>query len=64
MYRLLIVLILIGACVVGLGFFLEWFRVTSDGGDGRSQITFTLAATHLPGLKRIPRLLANALQSL
>jgi hypothetical protein len=42
MNRLLIVLLLIVACGVGLGFYLGWFGVTSDSADGKSHFTFTV----------------------
>jgi hypothetical protein len=42
MNRLLIALILIVACVAGLGFYQKWFSVASDSADGKSHITLTM----------------------
>ena len=42
MNRMLLVLILLVAGVVGLGFYQRWFHVTSDNLDGESSLTFTV----------------------
>jgi hypothetical protein len=42
MNRLLVVLVLVVAGIVGLGFYQGWFHVASDGGGGESNITFTV----------------------
>ena len=39
MKRLLVVLILVVAGVVGLGFYLGWFGLTSGGGDNKLHLT-------------------------
>lgn len=38
MGRLLVVLVLIAAGVVGLGFYRGWFELSSSSGDGKSHI--------------------------
>jgi hypothetical protein len=38
----LIVIVLVAAGVVGLGFYLGWFRVSSGGGGGESNVTLTV----------------------
>jgi hypothetical protein len=40
--RFLIVLLLIVACVVGLGFYRGWFHLTSDTAAGKSNVTLTV----------------------
>jgi hypothetical protein len=42
MKRLLIVLVLVVAGVVGLGFYRGWFRVSAASADAKSNITFTV----------------------
>lgn len=42
MNRLLIVLVLVVACVIGLGFYLDWFHIGSDSVSGKDRITFTV----------------------
>jgi predicted negative regulator of RcsB-dependent stress response len=42
MKRLLIVLALLVAVVVGLGFYRGWFHVSTGGTDGKSSATFTV----------------------
>jgi len=42
MTRLFFVLILVVAGVVGLGFYLGWFQVASEGTDGKTHITLTV----------------------
>jgi uncharacterized protein YxeA len=42
MKNLLLVLVLVVAGVIGLGFYLKWFNLSSDNGDGKSHITLTV----------------------
>jgi len=42
MARVFLVLLLVVACVVGLGFYLGWFHVSSDGEDGKTHIQLTV----------------------
>jgi hypothetical protein len=42
MKRLLIVLVLIVACVVGLGFYQGWFRLSTGATDGKTNIPVTV----------------------
>jgi hypothetical protein len=42
MNRLLIVFVLIVAAIVGLGFYLGWFRVESDKNTDKVHINFTV----------------------
>ncbi len=42
MKRLLLVIVLVVAGVLGLGFYRGWFHVVSDSADGESNLTFTL----------------------
>lgn len=42
MARLIIALLLVAACVVGLGFYLGWFHFTSDRGDDKDHATVTV----------------------
>jgi hypothetical protein len=42
MRRLLIVLVLIVAGVVGLGFYQGWFRLSAGGTDGKTNIPVTV----------------------
>jgi hypothetical protein len=42
MRRLLFVIVLIGACVVALGFYQGWFRIRSDNTDGKSNVTLSM----------------------
>jgi hypothetical protein len=42
MKTLIIVIVLLAAGVVGLGFYRGWFSVTSDSGDGKSNIKLTV----------------------
>jgi hypothetical protein len=41
MFRLLIVLLVIAACIAALGHYRSWFHVESDKPDGNSRITIT-----------------------
>lgn len=38
----IIALVLVAACVVGLGFYLGWFSLGSDSSDGKTNVTFTV----------------------
>jgi len=40
--RFLIVLVLIVACVAGVGFYRGWFHLTSDRGADKSNVTLTV----------------------
>jgi uncharacterized protein YdeI (BOF family) len=42
MNRLLFVLVLIGAGIVGLGFYQGWFHIGSDKADGKSNVTLSV----------------------
>lgn len=42
MKALFIVLVLVAAGIVGLGFYLKWFHVGSDNDDGKSNVTLTV----------------------
>jgi hypothetical protein len=42
MNRLLMVLILLVVAVLGVGFYLKWFHVSSDNAGAKSNITFTV----------------------
>jgi hypothetical protein len=42
MNRLLLVLILVVAGVIGLGFYQKWFRLSSDNADDKTHITVTV----------------------
>jgi hypothetical protein len=42
MKRFLCVLVLVGACAVGLGFYLGWFHIGSRSTDGKSKVTFSV----------------------
>jgi len=42
MKRFLFVLVLIGAGVVGLGFYLGWFHIGSENADGKSNVTLSV----------------------
>jgi hypothetical protein len=42
MARVFLVLILIVACVAGLGFYRGWFSLGSDDGDGKTHIKLTV----------------------
>jgi len=42
MKRLLLVLILVVAGVLGLGFYQKWIHIASDSTDGESNLTFTV----------------------
>lgn len=42
MKRLFLVLVLVGAGVVGLGFYLGWFHVEADSGGGKSAVTLSV----------------------
>lgn len=42
MKGLLVVLVLVVAGIVGLGFYRGWFHVTSDSAGGESNVTFTV----------------------
>lgn len=42
MNRIIIVLVLLGVCAVGLGFYRGWFRVGSDSADGTSHVTLSV----------------------
>jgi len=41
MFRLLIVLLVIAACIAGLGYYRGWFHVESDKSGDNSRITIT-----------------------
>jgi len=40
--RLLTLLFIIVVCVVGLGFYLGWFQISSDSADGTSHINLSV----------------------
>jgi GH24 family phage-related lysozyme (muramidase) len=42
MKRLLFVLVLVGAGIVGLGFYQGWFHIGSDKADGKSNVTLSV----------------------
>jgi hypothetical protein len=42
MKRLLLVVVLVGAGVVGLGFYRGWFQIGSDKADGKSNLTLSV----------------------
>jgi hypothetical protein len=42
MTRVILVLVLLVACVAGLGFYMGWFHLGSDGADGKTHITLTV----------------------
>jgi hypothetical protein len=42
MSRLLCVVALVGACVIGLGFYLGWFHMGSDNADGKTNVTLSV----------------------
>jgi hypothetical protein len=42
MNRFLFIVVLIVACVAGLGFYQGWFHIGSDSSDGKTHVTFTL----------------------
>ncbi len=42
MQRLLFVFVLLVAGVVGLSFYMGWFRISSDSSDDKSKVTFSL----------------------
>jgi hypothetical protein len=42
MSRIFLALVLLVACVAGLGFYLGWFQVASDGTEGKTHITLTV----------------------
>lgn len=42
MQRLLIVLVLVGAGIVGLGFYQGWFHIGSDKAGGKSNVTLSV----------------------
>ena len=42
MRKILVVLVLLVAGVVALGFYLEWFHVGSDSADGKSNVTLSV----------------------
>ncbi len=42
MNRLLFVLVLIVAAVVGLGFYRNWFQIGTDSADGKAHINLTV----------------------
>ncbi len=42
MNRLILVLVLIVACVIGLGFYQKWFQVSSDSTDGKGHLELTV----------------------
>jgi hypothetical protein len=41
MKRVMIVLIVVVACIAGLGFYRGWFQVGSDANDDKRSVTFT-----------------------
>ncbi len=42
MKRLFFVLVLVGAGIVGLGFYQGWFQIGSDNADGKSNVTLSV----------------------
>ena len=42
MARFLIVLVVIGICVAGLGYYMGWFHVESTKSNGQTHITLTV----------------------
>ena len=42
MKRLLFVLVLVGVGLIGLSFYLRWFRIGSDNADGKSNVTLSV----------------------
>jgi hypothetical protein len=42
MKRIFVVLVVVVACVAGLGLYLGWFRFGSDNADGKTHITLTV----------------------
>lgn len=42
MNRIILVLVLLAAGGAGLGFYLGWFHVGTESGDGKSNITFSV----------------------
>lgn len=52
MARLLLVLILIVAGFLGLGFYQKWFRVASSSADDKSNVTFTVNKDKIEGDKK------------
>jgi hypothetical protein len=42
MKPLILVLVLVGAAIVGLGFYRGWFQVGSDSADGKSNVTLSV----------------------
>jgi hypothetical protein len=42
MNRLLVVLVVVVAFAIGLGFYLKWFRIGSDSGGGKDSVTLTV----------------------
>jgi Tfp pilus assembly protein PilO len=51
MARLLLVLVLVAACVIGLGFYLGWFTVTVDQlkmQEDKNKVQEKLQTTHSP----------------
>ena len=42
MNRFLVVLVLLVACVAGLGFYLGWFRLSADSEGQKTNITITV----------------------
>jgi hypothetical protein len=47
MKRFVIFLVLVVACIAGLGFYRGWFNVTSDSGDDKRNVTFTADPTKI-----------------
>ena len=41
MYRLIVIIVLIGVCVVGAGFYLGILRIGSDSAGGMTHVTLT-----------------------
>jgi hypothetical protein len=41
MFRFLLILLLIAACIAGLAYYRGWYHVESDKSDGNSRITIT-----------------------
>ena len=42
MNRILIVLVVLGICVAGLGYYMGWFHVETTKSDGQTHITLTV----------------------
>jgi hypothetical protein len=47
MKRFMIFLVLVVACLAGLGFYRGWFHVASDNSDDKRNVTFTADSTKM-----------------